>query len=125
MSEQTQNTRDFAEFITDLRGGICHQDISVAMQRAADAAMKTGKMATVSLQLKIKPQGERQVTVDDIIKTTLPEPTKPPTVMFVDDDRNLSRSDSRQMELKDIGRPKAELVELNHKTGELREASAK
>lgn len=125
MSEETQKTRDFAEFITDLRGGICHQEMSVAMQKAADAAMKTGKMATVNLQLKIKPQGERQVTVDDIIKTTLPEPTKPSTVMFVDDDRNLSRSDSRQMELKDIGRPKAELVELNYKTGELREASAK
>lgn len=121
---ETQETRDFAEFITDLRGGGCHYDLSKALQAAADAAMKTGKIATVSLTVKIKPQGERQVEIIDQIKKTIPEPTQPTTIMFVDDERNLTRDDRRQMELKDVEPKKAELVDIKKPEKELKEVGA-
>lgn len=117
--------RDFSEVITDLRGGRTHSELSAALTEATEAAMKTGKMATVSLTIKIKPQGNRQVEVLDAIKRTIPEPNRQPTIMFIDDDGTLTRSDVRQMRLDDLKvveqQPKGELVLLDQKTGELKE----
>jgi len=120
--------RDFTEVLTDLRNGRTHHDLSLAMHEATEAAMRTGKMATVQLTIKIKPQGDRQVEVLDAIKRTIPEPNRHPTIMFIDDDNRLTRSDVRQMHIDDLkvveeAQPKGDLVLLNSKTGELKEVS--
>ena len=94
--------RDFAEIVTDLRGGATHQELSVALMEATAAAKRTGKTATVQLTIKIKPQGDRQVEVVDAIKRTIPEPNRAPTIMFVDDKQGLTRYNVRQMRLEEI-----------------------
>lgn len=120
--------RDFAEVITDLRGGNTHHELSVAVKEATEAARRTGKMATVQLTIKIKPQGDRQVEVIDAIKRTIPEPNRSPTIMFIDDDNRLTRSDVRQMRLDELKVPdkkpeKPELVLMDKETGELKEVT--
>lgn len=120
--------RDFADVLTDLRGGRTHQELSEALVEATEAVKRTGKQATVQLTIKLKPQGDRQVEVIDAIKRTIPEPARQPTIMFIDEGNRLSRSDVRQMrldELKVAEQPqsKGELVLVNTNTGELKEAS--
>lgn len=105
------NIRDFAELITDLRGGQVHQELSNAFVEATEAAKRTGKVASVTLQIKIKPAGDRQCEVTDSITKKIPVPTKLPTVMFVDDFNNLTRNDRRQMRIDDV-------VTIEHKTPE-------
>lgn len=128
MNQDFEETRDFAEIVTDFRGGICHQELSEALQQATDATMRTGKMSTVTLAIKIKMAGERQVEITDEVKTKIPKPTQPTSIMFVDDNRNLNRCDTRQMNLGELAtaeKPKAELVSIDKKTGELKEVNAK
>jgi hypothetical protein len=120
---EEQNT-DFAEFITDLRSGICHQELSDKLRKATKAVTETGKMATVSLGLKIKLKGQQVIIVDEI-KAKIPEHDKPETIMFFDENGNLSRCDFRQRGLDELkeAKPKAELVSINKETGELREVN--
>ncbi|MGV0961830.1 MAG: hypothetical protein ACOYB1_18550 [Limnohabitans sp.] len=120
--------RDFAEIVTDLRGGITHKELSVAMRDATEAAKRTGKMASVQLTIKIKPQGDRQVEVIDVVKKVIPEPNRSPTIFFIDNDNGLTRSDVRQMRIEELTvveeKPgKDGVVIIDQKTGELREVS--
>lgn len=117
------DVRDFAEIITDLRGGSTHKELSVAMMEAAAAAKRTGKMATVQLTIKIKPQGDRQVEVVDAIKRTIPEPNRAPTIMFIDDKQGMTRYDVRQMRLDEVQtvekKEESPMVVVDEKTGEI------
>lgn len=117
--------RDFAEFVTDLRGGNTHHELSVALQEATEAARRTGKTASVQLTIKIKPQGERQVEIVDAIKRVIPEPSRMPTIMFIDQENRLTRYDARQMRLDEVKivEKKADgpMVVVNEETGELKE----
>lgn len=117
--------RDFAEIVTDLRGGVTHRELSQAVYDATEAAKRTGKNAEVQLVLKIKPQGDRQVEVVDVIKKKIPEPNRSPTIFFVDGGR-LTRSDVRQMrldELKDVGRKEEKEVVVVAVKNEMKEVS--
>jgi hypothetical protein len=115
--------RDFAEIVTDLRNGATHKELSVALMEAMAAAKRTGKMATVQLTIKIKPQGDRQVEVVDAIRRTIPEPTRAPTIMFVDDRQGLTRYDVRQMTLDEVKvvarQEESPMVVVDEETGEV------
>ncbi len=113
-----KEARDFAEFITDLRGGMFHQELSSAMIEITEAAMKTGKVGSLQITIKVKPQGEGQAEVIDAIKKTIPEPAKPATFCFVDHNSNLVRTDPRQTRLEDL-----RVIDVN--TGELKEINKK
>jgi hypothetical protein len=115
--------RDFAELVTDLRNGNTHQELSLAYQQATEAAKRTGKTATITFTVKIKPNGDKQCEVIDSITKKIPEPSRGSTIMFVDENDNLTRT-LRQMNLSDIittnDDAKGDLVEIDRKTGELR-----
>jgi len=122
------DVRDFVDVVTDLRGGNTHQELSHALQEATEAARRTGKMATVQLTIKIKPQGDRQVEVVDAIKRTIPEPNRVPTIMFIDEQNCLTRCDIRQMRLDELVivppvAAKEELVVVDKQTGEIKEVT--
>jgi len=110
--------QDFSEVLTDFRGGTLHHELSIALQRVTEAVQKTGKVGSIALTLKIKPQGEGQVEVLDSIKENIPQPTKPSTFMFVDFETNhLLRDNPRQATISDI-------KVLNTKTGEVKEVGS-
>lgn len=114
--------RDFAEIVTDLRGGVTHRELSVALHDATEAAKRTGKMATVTLTIKIKPQGDRQVEVVDAIKKTIPEPNRSPTLFFVEGNGRLTRSDVRQRrldELEEVKQADKPVVEVKRPEGKV------
>lgn len=115
------NLRDFVDVLTDIRGGSCHHELSLALKQATEAAIDTGKKAAVTVTLNIKPQGNVQVEIADVIKKTIPEQSKPTTFMFVDGDSNLTRDDRRQMTLQDVIPKKGEMVELATPEKQLRE----
>lgn len=121
----TAEIRDFSELVTDLRHGNCHQELSMAYQEATEAAKRTGKSASITFTVKIKPCGDRQCEVTDDIKTKIPKPTKQPTIMFVDDHNNLTRTDRKQMKITDVREvaesnvSPQEIVTVNSKTGEV------
>ena len=58
-----EQIRGFDEVLTDLRAGRTLDELSQYLREATEAAKRTGKMATVQLTHKIKPQGDRQVEV--------------------------------------------------------------
>jgi len=110
-------TKDFAEFLTDLRGGTAHHELSNGLLEVTKAVQKTGKMGTIQLTVKVKPIGEGQVEITDQIKKTVPEPTKPTTFMFVDDEYNLTRNNPRQGEI-------FNLKVVDKETGEIKEVGS-
>lgn len=130
MKDGTGRKRNFAEVLAELRFGQTLTMLSEALVEATEAAKRTGKMASLTLTVKIKPQGERQVEVVDEIKKKIPQPNMQPTIMFIDECHNLTRNDMRQMridELKTVSdgdQAKGELILINQKTGELREVNA-
>lgn len=115
--------RDFVDIITDVRGGTCHHELSLAMQEATKAAIETGKKASVSVTLNIKPQGNKQVELLDVISKKIPEPAKPSTFMFVDRENNLTRDDRRQMKLSEVEVKRKEAVELPEEKPKLKEVA--
>lgn len=127
-NERAYDVRDFAELITDLRGGNTHQELSLAYQEATEAAKRTGKVASITFTVKIKPSGDRQCEVVDSITKKIPQPARQPTIMFIDDSNNLTRSDIRQMHLSELQTMpdptvQGELVSINTSTGELRKVN--
>ena len=119
-----EQIRGFDEVLTDLRAGRTLDELSQYLREATEAAKRTGKMATVQLTLKIKPQGDRQVEVLDTVTRKIPEPNRHPTIMFVDENGNMTRNDARQMRIDDlqvVQEKKAEIVLLDKQSGEIKE----
>lgn len=106
--------QDFAEVLTDLRNGTAHHELSKAIRQVTEAVQKTGKVGSLTLNIKVKPQGEGQVEIIDEIKTKIPEPAKPSTFMFVDDQNNLTRDNPRQATVFDM-------KIVDRRTGEIKE----
>jgi len=108
--------KDFTDVLTDLRGGTAHHELSKAIRTVTEAVQKTGKVGSLTMSIKIKPQGEGQVEIIDEIKIKAPEPAKPSTFMFVDDQNNLTRDNPRQASVFD-------LKVVDKKTGEIKEVA--
>ncbi len=88
--------------LEDLNNGQTPTDLADALRNAVEAVKKTGKMATVTFSLKIKP-GNRgaveKVEIEDAIKCNLPSTDRAKSFFFIDKDNTLSRRDPNQPEL--------------------------
>jgi len=113
---QTNETpRDFSDFITDLRHGNCHQELSEGLNLLTEAVAKHGKVGTLTLTIKVKPEGSSQVLITDAIKVSKPEATKQPTFMFVTPGNNLEREGvTRQIRIEEMKEvvPGAKITQL-------------
>lgn len=116
--EERYFARDFVEVFTELRGGECARLCTQKLNAATQAAVETGKTGSVTLTIKISPQGN-QAMVSDTVKAVIPEFTPQPTVMFVDDEFNLSRRNPKQMNISDIipTEEKGDVVKVDKDTG--------
>lgn len=94
-------TRPFAAFLQEQRGGEAHAEASALLQDLILAATATGKTGSLTVQIKVKPSkaGGRTVTITDVVKATIPEHDREISVFYVDDDGNLHRNDPRQQTL--------------------------
>ena len=95
------NAGGFVRLIQNIRRGMTMEELDQLLADAQQAVNDTGKMATLSFSLKIKPvKGmSGQFQLEDSTKAKLPEHDRGMTVMFEDKDCNLVLNDPRQQEI--------------------------
>lgn len=89
--------RAFAEVIADV--GDLHEELTEALTDLVAQVKATRKTGTLKLTLKIKPNGENSVEIEDEVKLSLPAAPRPKSIMFIDGDNALRRTDPRQQRL--------------------------
>lgn len=90
----------FSQIITGMRDGAVHQQCTDKLQDLISAVTLTGKGGVLTLQLKVRPNGERGVAISAAIKTTEPQPGIG-EAMFFTDGSNLFTRDPRQIDVED------------------------
>lgn len=97
--------RNLTDVLGDLDRGRVVRDLNNALAQVVAAVRSTGKVGEVGIKLKIKPNGDQQVEIEDAITFKAPELTRPKTLMFINVDNSLTRTDPRQkeMELRSVG----------------------
>lgn len=118
----------FSHVLSQLRYGASQQELSEQLAQCVERARETGKVAEITLKIKIKPQGNSgQYILLDEVKTKVPEPVKEQTIMFGTPEGNLTREDPRQQKLplRDVSAAgtAGDLKSAEQPAGELREVS--
>lgn len=105
--------RSFTDVIGDLRSGAFNQ-LNEAMTELVESVIETRKPGEISFKLKIKPNGEGSVEIEDEIKTKIPQAPRGKTIMFVDGDNSLRRTDPRQgdLPLRKVEEPAGDLKQV-------------
>lgn len=90
----------FVSTLNQLRYGAAADELSEKLAECVDRASSTGKNATLTLVISIKPQGASgQYFLTDEIKQKLPSLPKEQTIFFGTPEGNLTREDPRQQKL--------------------------
>jgi len=87
----------FTHTVNTLRYGQTQAELSAELHAAVIAAIDTGRMAEITLKIKIKPEANgKQVFITDEIKAKIPQLAREQTILFPTPDGNLQREDPRQ-----------------------------
>lgn len=123
-TEERKQTRPFAAWLQNVRNGELHHELSEKLAELATACIETGKVGTLTLAIKLRPNGDITLMAEDTVKVSAPEHDRATTLFFSDEEGNLQRTDPRQQELplKEVqdgdGRTKLASVDLG--TGEVK-----
>ncbi|HEY3021859.1 MAG TPA: hypothetical protein VGJ32_16790 [Solirubrobacteraceae bacterium] len=90
--------RPFASWLQDQRGGGLHGELSDALAELVAAVREHDKGGSLTLTVKVAPNGE-SVMVSDDVKVTPPKPARGASLFFADHQGNLSRRNPAQPEL--------------------------
>lgn len=90
----------FAEVLADSRGNML-VETSTELRRVIEAIQATGKKGSITVTIAIVPEDgdANAATMDISIKSVIPKPTKPKSVVFLTEDCGLSRQDPKQAEM--------------------------
>jgi hypothetical protein len=98
----------FVYTLNNIRGGGLALEASEALQEAVQRCQDTGKQATVTVVLTLKPNGATgQIHFTDKVTSKLPMLDKGTSIFFGTPDGNLTRDDPRQSAM-DFVRPAAD-----------------
>jgi len=99
----------FVNTVNNLQYGASAIELSEQLNECVEAARKTGKKATLTLTLTIKPVGRDsgQYELREEIKAKIPTMDRGMTLMFGTPEGNLTRTDPRQGELQLKAAPEA------------------
>ncbi len=91
----------YTHTLNQLLHGATSEELSDRLSNCVDAVRNTGKQATLTIKLTIKPigQGTGQYEIRDKITETIPELDRGMTLMFGTPEGNLEREDPRQKNL--------------------------
>lgn len=93
----------FTHTVNNLRYGQTQLELSEELATAVQRAIDTGKVAEVTLKIKIKPEANgKQVFITDEIKSKIPQFPREQTILFPTSDGNLQREDPRQASIPGI-----------------------
>lgn len=109
--------RPAMDTLREIRNGLMLSELEAAIASAAQAVRDTGKKATITIELAIKPTGSgavRAVTIGDKIKVKVAEPVGDETVFFMADNLDLTRHnpDQGKLDLKSVAEPQADAAAL-------------
>lgn len=90
---------DFAQTLAKMAGGTLLPTLNDRLTEVAEAVHAHNKVGTLTLKLKLSPNGENGVTVEEDISSKVPQPNRGKALFFIDDSGNLLRNDPRQGEL--------------------------
>jgi hypothetical protein len=95
----------FTDTLADL--GALPDELTAALQLVVEAVVSARKNGSITLTLKIKPNGEHGVEIEDEVKFKAPAPARAKKFMFVTEDFSLIRNDPRQakLPLREVGEP--------------------
>lgn len=106
----------FAYTLAQLRYGATQAELSEMLNECVNRARETGKAATITLTLKIVPDGDGTYRLEDKAVHKLPTFSRGSTVMYGTPEGNLQREDPRQktLELRPIADEPATFKPLEH-----------
>jgi len=102
MSNETQTNRRFLDFLVEFRRGLSVIELSEELARVTEAALLTGKSATLVYRIHIAPAAKGNglaVAVTDDINSKLPKGERDGSIFFVTPEGGLSRNDPGQQEM--------------------------
>ena len=97
--EEVDSIRQFTEFLVQHRGGRTHADLTQGMNELLEAVQATGKAGSITLTVKVKPEGGRLIKVSDEVNVKIPKADRDPALFYVTDDNELSRDNPDQPKL--------------------------
>jgi len=100
MTDTPTVVRPFADWLRDQSRGKTHDELSEGLRDLVAKVIDTGKKGTLTLVITVEPMPKSDgnaLVVTDEIKLKLPEFAREASLFFADDDRNLVRSDPRQL----------------------------
>lgn len=88
----------FVHTLNNLRNGSAAEQLSEKLHACIVAAKETGKIATLKVELKIKPDGPdgKIMFLSEVATAKIPELDKAVTLMFATDNGELTRQDPNQ-----------------------------
>lgn len=90
----------FLHTVSTLRYGMTQKELSEELHKAVTSAIDTGKVAEITLKIKIKPEANgAQVFITDEIKSKIPAFAREQTILFPTPEGNLIREDPRQAQI--------------------------
>nr|WP_288102130.1 hypothetical protein [Halomonas sp.] len=114
------NPQAFTMMLAKLRRGQTLEELSEALVEAQERCKDTGKMAEITLKVKIKPEKGMpgMFMLSDEIKSKLPQFDRGASVMFEDANMQLQLEDPRQqkMDLREVELQKREAKQLAEET---------
>lgn len=100
--------RPFSTFLIEQRNGALAAELGEHLNELVEAVTETGKEGSLTVVVKIKPEGNMLLVSDDV-RVKLPVIKRSASVFYADADSNLTRKDPRQPELPlaEVPRPAA------------------
>jgi hypothetical protein len=100
MTTDRPQTKPFAQWLQEQRGGNLHGELSEALAELVQTVMDTQRGGRLVLTVSVKPNKDGiTCMVEDQHKVTPPKGDITPSLFYTDEHGNLSRRDPRQPEL--------------------------
>lgn len=97
--------KDFDEVLSTLQDGRLAADLDKKYAELVKQCRHTGKEGTLTLKLKLKPVGQKQMRHNPELTVKKPEFDRPDDLFFDDDKGHVHTSDPDQKDLPGIVRP--------------------
>lgn len=88
----------FDHILRQIQGGQLVEELTEELTEVLAAVRETGKTGSITLSLKITPQGgmNEQALITPSVKGSRPEKPRPWAIFFINDDNGLQRDDPYQ-----------------------------
>lgn len=121
---ERKQTRPFASWIQDVRGGSLHAELSEKLAELASACLEHGKGGTLQLTVALAPNSDGcTLLAHDTVKLKTPEADRATALFFADEEGNLTRSNPMQQSITGLSvvvdTGDGEYAEVDTATGEL------